>query len=430
MQANDETTQVITESSGTTKPVERSSQSSRAIIHHHLAVGVCGILLVSSLVFCLHEINNAKDVPLIQNKIQLTSRRNLRSLSATIQQCAPPIPGDMCYTEEHYGACRLLQQEGCRNIVSTGSCQPKFQCQDYCFGMRPQSGNVCHTLESYSQCRSIEAQGCSQITSTSSCPPSFHCSDFSTPENPIEQSVSQCLPPIPGDTCSNEETYGQCSLLQQQGCERISSTGCPARFQCTDPPPPSLHNMDSATNSAIEQHHKDIPTRAVSRQSTPACFEPDGGCHTQESYQQCTSLEMQGCQLIASTRSCPPRYFCAGESAMTKEPTETVVNPGMEEQCARPGDGCDTQESYDECLSLVQMGCTTLMASMSCPPQYQCAEAKSPNAPSIQSQCVPPGDACHTYESYQECLELQQVQGCPHLLATASCPPHYRCEPN
>eukprot|EP00797_Seminavis_robusta_P007644 Sro1528_g280000.2 (385) ;mRNA; r:20467-21621 len=222
----------------------------------------------------------------------------------------------------------------------------------------------------------------------------------------LGQPQSQCSPP---DGCDSGESYQQCLHLESHGCESMASTyACPPTYWCVDPVESAEHDSQ--------------------------CVAPreNDDCLTNESYQECLHLEAHGCQTLISTASCPPNYGCA-------DPPKPVL-PTEESVCVAPmaNDQCHSQQSYLECLHLEAHGCEAIVATLSCPPQYNCASPAAPGTPvqpiyapppahPIESQCTAPSnDGCHTEESFRECLALE-ASGCTDMISTDSCPPHYSC---
>ena len=307
--------------------------------NYRLATRIGGVMfLVSVLVFCLSGSNEGN---IDSNKLEGTSR-GLKVDPSYENQCVPPGLGDTCSTEESYGQCLLLQQDGCHKIISTGSCPPRFECASQCF--RPHPGDDCHTEESYGQCLILEHQGCKRVASTRSCPPQFSCLDLPTPTQPIE--------------------------------------------------PAPAHPIEHIPQPAVKTTKAATPAHAIESM----CMAPrsNDDCHTKESYQECLALEEKGCTEMMATFSCPPQYRCID--------APTPVQP-IESSCNAPGypTSCDDEESYQQCLALEGEGCQTMISTYSCPPQYKCADP-TPALP-VESNCVAPSknDGCHTQESYDQC---------------------------
>jgi hypothetical protein len=231
------------------------------------------------------------------------------------------------------------------------------------------------------------------------------------------------------------------------------------------------------------------------------CPPPDE-CITVESYDQCRQLEMDGCQRMVSTASCPPKYHCLdmyaqnptqlpewGGPVQLPESGDPIQLPEVP-SCVPPreGDDCITAGSYQQCLRLAMNGCTTMLTTRSCPPQYQCADpptvqlpqqsnvkkatkvqpvqlpevmepvqlpeigqpvqlpeldgpvqlpeiarpvqlpeiTRPVQLPEAEVQVCAPPDTCSTVASYRQCLNLQK-QGCTSIASTMSCPPQYEC---
>ena len=182
-----------------------------------------------------------------------------------------------------------------------------------CF--RPITGDTCSTEESYGECLLLEQRGCRKIASTDTCPPSFQC-------------VDRCI--RPWDSCGTPNSYGQCLQIEYDGCQTIAQTAsCPPHFYCVDPPTPehpTTHPIpieperpttDHSTTHAIEPtipfHPIELPTPVHPIERPSQCIAPVAGhgCQTEESYQECLRLEDQGCEMLLSTLSCPPFYQCA-----------------------------------------------------------------------------------------------------------------------
>ena len=170
-----------------------------------------------------------------------------------------------------------MEAQECRNIISTASCPPAYECAEPKYPIRPlpdpcvgpTANDNCHSEQSYQQCKLLQEDGCMMLQATLSCPPLYSCASFNT-------DTTQCVAP---DECQTDESFLECAQLEAQGCDQIISTmSCPPQYSCA------------------------VPSQ---------CVAPDE-CQTEESYQECLSLEAQGCEVILSTSSCPPQNRCGG----------------------------------------------------------------------------------------------------------------------
>ena len=130
------------------------------------------------------------------------------------------------------------------------------------------------------------------------------------------------------------------------------------------------------------------------------CPPIDGSCVLQAQYDECVSLVNAGCTDILTLESCPVQFSC-------------------QRPLCPPVDGsCVLQEQYDECVDLVTAGCTSISIAESCPVQIGCATPTGP-CPPIDGNCV-------LQEQYDECKALE-VSGCSNIAMSKSCPVQFIC---
>ena len=140
--------------------------------------------------------------------------------------------------------------------------------------------------------------------------------------------------------------------------------------------------------------------------------------------------------MILSTYSCPPQFSC-GDQPSGATPT-TLRQPddqsiSKDNMCVAPtGDNCATEKSYQECIALMDTGCDMVIASRSCPPEYQCRSSPISSATPTtnpEDACIEPsqaGNDCYTDASFTQCLALAR-NGCQKIVSHRSCPPVYLC---
>ena len=374
-------------------------------------------------------------------------------LTALLQaNCRAPTANDSCTTEESYQQCKDLVMNGCEMVISTFSCPPHHACkasaseaeeelEEEAVKKTPSSID-CPAFAGTDEtpdCTSCLENGC--VWSVGRCMSSCMfiadapCWDASHPRyaddapadvcalaEPEEeeeeeeeeetgfQTSSQCRAPEENERCITEESYQECLALENVGCDMIISTfSCPPHHVCGSSQP------------------EEQPTSSMCR----APVEGDS-CSSEESYQECLALEAAGCPMMIATASCPPKYSCpalAMQQEETTQPKEEEVGFQTSSQCRAPEENerCITEESYQECLALENVGCDMIISTFSCPPHHVCGSSQPEEQPT-SSMCRAPveGDSCSSEESYQECLALEAA-GCPMMIATASCPPKYSC---
>ncbi|CAB9496985.1 expressed unknown protein [Seminavis robusta] len=123
-----------------------------------------------------------------------------------------------------------------------------------------------------------------------------------------------------------------------------------------------------------ERNENEVTTETNGEQAQPfgepetpcAPPSPDNHCITQESHEQCMTLVNIGCKKIKSTRSCPPMHVC--------DDVVPGLNPAVQCPPPSPDNHCTTEESHQQCMTLVNSGCKKIRSTRSCPPMHQCDE--------------------------------------------------------
>ena len=204
----------------------------------------------------------------------------------------------------------------------------------------PVPNDPCHTDASYQQCMDLEAQNCNVIAASRACPPRYVCMD-----TPVVQPVAEY--------------------------------NLPATLPANNPDePPVMYTYPSAALASNSQEDLPILVSATDREGK--CQLPDEDCTTEESYQECLGFVEAGCNMILSTFSCPPKFRCGdGPSTITR--ISMSDSDSIDDMiCFAPAEfNCETAESYSTCRTLVGNGCEMVASSRSCPPQYECRN--SPN---------------------------------------------------
>lgn len=130
---------------------------------------------------------------------------------------------------------------------------------------------------------------------------------------------------------------------------------------------------------------------------------PVGDCVLQKQHDECIALVNDGCTEIVSDMMCPVGSF----GCIKKD----FVCPPIDGRCV-------LQEQYDECMQLVSDGCTDIAVAESCPVQFGCNP--SPEA------CPPIDGTCILEEQYEECKALED-SGCTQIFMQKSCPVQFEC---
>jgi hypothetical protein len=387
-------------------------------------------------------------------------------------QCPPP---GGCMTVPNFMHCRLLEQEGCEDLIfgdlngtvpgtvnGTAQCpSPMVQCGN--FGQPLSKCPVtsqdpsCKDEERIKECLEVESK-CRNLNITKeSCPLEFTCLDDQVNNEPA---LNDTLIPVVDcsnltDVCMEDGTaVSRCNLLKTDNNLKCQSTllyttescnffckddsQCPLPDGCMTVPNfmhcrlleqegcedlifgdlngtvPGTVNGTAQCPSPMVQcgNFGQPPSKCPVTSQDPSC-EVEG-----ERIKECLEVESK-CQNLNITNECPLEFTCLDDGT-----------GGNKTMCPEIDDKCVTEERHQECKA-IERNCDKLWFEKKCPIEFVCLDEETggneTNCPAIDPDCFDEGRHQTCIAMERNCREFRITDACPVTLESSCCLVEFSC---
>lgn len=156
-----------------------------------------------------------------------------------------------------------------------------------------------------------------------------------------------------------------------------------------------------------------------------SCGTPTDSCMNQDNWNNCVSLVQSGCTDVLILESCPVKFLCNDDTNNNYD------------VCGDPTWPCWNDDVWRSCKSLVDDGCSKVMKSKSCPVQFICLPETDTGTKEEElgdevtflsaKVCRNATDTCMNENNWNACQKLVN-NGCKSVTTIESCPLQFACD--